>query len=288
MEHALEHDETDADYADTEYLYNQLMHSALTVAITRLGLHSGWRVLDAGCGPGGVLPLLRAVVAPTGTVLGLDSSLPHVERARQLARQQNLQQAVTVEVADLRAPLPVEARSFDAVWIADVLYPDTVGDPGAVVARLGQTLKPGGVLAIFYGNWLRPLYLPGYARLEHLICAARETMYTRERHWQGRQHPERPLAWLQDAGLGACDLTVLPVVHRQPLPIAVRRYIATAILGGHYAEAVASCGSEVGMSVDDLNLWRRLSDPEGPDFALDQPDYYCALSPLLAIGRQPE
>lgn len=66
-----------ADYADTEYLYNSLMAPALTDAIAALGLRPGWRVLDAGCGPGGILPLLAAGVAPTGT-----ASLTIIKRTR--------------------------------------------------------------------------------------------------------------------------------------------------------------------------------------------------------------
>jgi len=275
----------DVDYADTEFLYNRLMAPALASAIASLGLRPGSRVLDAGCGPGGLLPLLYAQVAPGGTVLGLDLSNPHVERARQLVRERGLQDGIRVEVADLRAELPIAPASCDAVWAADVLYPDTVGEPGAAVARLSRTLKPGGTLAIFYGNWLRPLYLPGYARLEHLICAARETLYARTHGWQGQSHPERPLAWLAGAVLTARQLQVFPMVHHQPLPEAVRQYITSAILGGHYADAVAACGQEVGMTADDLELWRRLSDPSSPDFILDQPDYYCAASPILALGR---
>lgn len=277
-------DETNSDDAEREYLYNRVMDQALNGAIAAVGLRPGWRALDAGCGPGGVLPRLHAAGAPGGTVVGVDSSVPHVERARQLVRERGLQDAVTVEVGDLRGELPVAPGSCDAVWIADVLYPDTVGDAAAVVARLSRVLKPGGVLAIFYGNWMRPTYLPGYARLEHLICAARETTYARERPWQGQAHPERPLAWLEGAGLTSCRLQAFPVLHQQPLPEAVRRYIATAIVGGHYAAAIAACGKDPGMTAEDEALWRSLSDPHSPDFILDQPDYYCAVSPILALG----
>lgn len=280
-------DDHNADYADTEYLYNRLMAPALTGAMAALGLRTGGHVLDAGCGPGGVLPLLWAGVAPTGAVLGLDVSAPHVERARQLMREHGLQDSVAVKVADLRADLPVAPRSFDAVWAADVLYPDTVGNSAAVVARLTRVLRPGGVLAIFYGNWMRPLYLPGYARLEHLICAARETVYSRDHGWQGERHPERPLAWLEAAGLTGCRIQLLPVIYHHPVPVAVRQYITTAILGGHYARAVAAGGTDVGMSAADEELWRRLSNPASPDFILDRPDYYAAVTPILALGYQP-
>lgn len=276
----------DADYAETEYLYNQVMAPALEASVAALGLRPGQRVLDAGCGPGGVLPLLAEGVAPSGEVVGLDLSRPHVERARRLARERGLQDAVRVEVADLCADLPVEPGSCDVIWTADVLYPDTVGDCAAVVRRICAALAPGGTLAIFFGNWLRPLYLPGYARLEHLICAARETQYGHERAWEGTAHPERPLSWLRSAGLNGCRLHMFPVVYSQPLPAAVRQYLTNAIFAGHYADAVARCGKEVGMMPEDEALWRRLSDPASPGFILDQPDYYCAVSPLLALGQR--
>jgi hypothetical protein len=76
------------------------------------------------------------------------------------------------------------------------------------------------------------------------------------------------------------------VLHHQPLTEAVRRYLTSAILDGHYAAAVASAGAAVGMSADDTALWRRLSDPQSPDFVLDRPDYYCAVTPLLAVGHR--
>lgn len=277
----------DVDYADTEYLYNSVIEPAIKDAINALGLQNGQHVLDAGCGPGGVLPLLYAGVKPSGTVIGLDLSLPHVERARGLVHAQGLQDGVSVNVADLTATLSIEPESCDVAWIADVLYPDTVGDSGIVVSQLHQALKPGGVLAIFYGNWLRPIYLPGYARLEHLICAAREMSYTGDRPWEGHPHPERALGWLYDAGLIACQLQSFPVIYRQPLPVNVRQYITTAILGGHYARAIAECGARVGMTSEDEALWQRIADPQHADFALNQPDYYCVFSPLLALGRRP-
>ncbi len=264
------------------------MAPASAGAIGVLKLRVGQSVLDAGCGPGGVLPLLCAGVAPTGKVLGIDISRAHVERARQLVRERGLQDAVAVEVADLRSDLPVEEASCDVVWMADVLYPDAVGDSEVVVSRLSRLLKPGGAMAIFYGNWLRPMYLPGYARLEHLICAARETVYARERHWQGQTHPERALGWLQRAGLVSCRPEIFPAVHRQPLPEEVRSYITAVSLGTHYARAVETCGEEVGMKREDVELWRRLSDPRHHDFILDQPDYYCLAAALLVLGFRPE
>jgi SAM-dependent methyltransferase len=275
------------DYADTELLYNQMMEPALAAAIGSLGLTAGSCVLDAGCGPGGVLPLLCAAVAPGGGVLGLDISEPHVATASELIQRYGLQASASAAVADLRAELPVAPAAFDAVWSADVLYPDTVGDPQAVVTTLLRALKPGGLLAVFYGNWLRPIYLPGYARLEHLICAAREAAYARDRAWQGEPHPERALGWLTRASCVECQLRLFPVVYQQPLPAPVRRYIQTAIFGGHYQRAVLNTGRAADITEADVALWARLSDPQDPGSVLVQPDYYCAFIALLAVGRKP-
>jgi ubiquinone/menaquinone biosynthesis C-methylase UbiE len=42
------------------------------VLLDRVGVAPGWRTIDVGCGPLGVLDLLAERVGPTGTVVGLD------------------------------------------------------------------------------------------------------------------------------------------------------------------------------------------------------------------------
>jgi tRNA A58 N-methylase Trm61 len=37
-----------------------------------VGIRPGWRVLDVGCGPQGILHVLADQVGPTGTVVGLE------------------------------------------------------------------------------------------------------------------------------------------------------------------------------------------------------------------------
>jgi precorrin-6B methylase 2 len=40
--------------------------------LQRAGIQRGWRVIDVGCGPQGVLHELADLVGPTGTVVGLE------------------------------------------------------------------------------------------------------------------------------------------------------------------------------------------------------------------------
>jgi tRNA A58 N-methylase Trm61 len=55
------------------------------VQLGEIGIKAGERVIDFGCGPGGVLHLLGKRVGPTGYVLGLDRSSHFVELARHFA-----------------------------------------------------------------------------------------------------------------------------------------------------------------------------------------------------------
>ena len=50
--------------------------------LVEVGIKAGERVIDLGCGPGGVLHLLGKRVGPSGYVLGLDRSSHFVELAR--------------------------------------------------------------------------------------------------------------------------------------------------------------------------------------------------------------
>jgi len=276
------------NYAESELLYNALMEPSLRAAIDRIPVpHDQARVLDAGCGPGGVFPIWAARLGSTGTITGVDGSEAHLAAAQHLVERHGLQDVVRLQVADLTQDLPLPPNAFDAVWIADVIYPSDFADPVVLTQRLGTVLKPGGTLAIFYGNWLRPLFLPGYARLEHLICATKEFAYADTRAWEGALHPEMAAAWMRAAGLHDVHVDVLPSRHEQPLPAQVRAYLGQHALPNYYGQPLLSHGHRVGLTEADRQLWQQLTDPTAATYILDQPDYYCIASALLVTGRKP-
>lgn len=284
------------NYAGSELLYNALMRPALAEAVALLGLPpSGGRVLDAGCGPGGAFPLLRGPIGPRGRIVGVDFSPAHLAAARGEIRAHGLRGTVGLVRASLAGRLPFRDGAFDVIWAADVLFPSLFADPAKVVIELARTLRPGGTCAIFYGNWLRPLFLPGYARLEHLICAAKELANATARPWEGDRHPERAAVWLRAAGFEEAQTRPLTVVHRAPLPPGVREYLGDyALYGqhgansgpGYYAAAIAAHGAAVGLGDADRRLWARIANPRSAHFVLDDPDYYCVVPALLALGRK--
>lgn len=102
------------------------------------------RILDAGCGAGGSVALLRRY----GSVIGLD----HAPEAVMLARR-------TLSGALARASvlrLPFACASFDLVTSFDVLYHRGVPDEAQALREAGRVLRPGGRLL---------LRLPAYAWL---------------------------------------------------------------------------------------------------------------------------
>ncbi|WP_371500813.1 class I SAM-dependent methyltransferase [Kitasatospora sp. NBC_00374] len=110
-------------------------------AIAELGLGAGQFVLDAGCGTGRALPLLRAAVGPDGTVLGVDLTPEMIDRAR--AHRAH----AALLVADCtRLPLPDAA--VDLVFGAGLI--SHLPGPGTGLRELARVTRPGGRLALYH------------------------------------------------------------------------------------------------------------------------------------------
>jgi ubiquinone/menaquinone biosynthesis C-methylase UbiE len=109
-------------------------------------LRPGWRVLDAGAGPGTITLGLARRVAP-GQVIGIDVEDCQFAGAREEADRGGLQ-------VDFRKgsvyELPFPDHYFDAVFSHALL--EHLSDPGAALRELRRTLKPGGLIAVRAGD----------------------------------------------------------------------------------------------------------------------------------------
>ncbi len=95
------------------------------------------RLLDAGCGTGGLLRDLRAAF-PRARLTGLDFS----PRACALARARTDAEVVEGSVT----ALPFAAASFDAVVSADVVC--QVEDGAAALREFARVVRPGGLVLV--------------------------------------------------------------------------------------------------------------------------------------------
>ncbi len=117
--------------------YFRALHARREHWLTRLLPAGGARVLDAGCGTGGFLRLLRAR-HPDWELNGVDVS----SFACELARERT---GVAISEGSITA-LPFPGERFDAISTGDVLY--HVSEPGEAVAEFARCLRPGGVVVV--------------------------------------------------------------------------------------------------------------------------------------------
>jgi SAM-dependent methyltransferase len=107
------------------------------------GVQPHEHVLDLGCGSG-LTTREAARAARSGSALGVDVSAPAIERARELARSEGLDN-VTFEQADAQAH-PFAPEHFDlALSRYGTMF---FGDPGAAFTNVARALRPGGRLAM--------------------------------------------------------------------------------------------------------------------------------------------
>ena len=186
------------------------LHANLVGALPRAAPAPG-RVLDAGCGTGGLLARLAAAF-PAAAIVGLelDPGAAAVARAKS-------GRPLAIGSVDL---LPFVDRAFDAILSADVLCHQGV-DQERALHHVRRCLKPGGVLVLNLPayRWLYSAHdvavenARRYARGEvRDLLAAAGFARIRTRHWNTFLFPlmvVRRKLWPRGAA-GASDVELLP------------------------------------------------------------------------------
>lgn len=270
------------DYADSELAYNRFMAQAYREATATLDLAAASHGMDAGCGPGGLLPLLVAATGGSGRITAVDVSLPHLDHALDLVTRHGVQDRIELRQADLQGKLPFADDSFDWVWCADVLWPARFPDPGAVISEFRRVVRPGGLIALYYGDFYRGLTMPGQPHLEHAIQRASS------RRWMGtgseRTHQEHAARWLRLAGLEDIRRTCHMVQCHAPLDQDQRAYLQQ-YFAIEYGPVTFAEVAAVGVSKHAWQDWLSRLDPASADYVLDDPDYYCIQIATLTTAQ---
>ncbi|HLO13283.1 MAG TPA: class I SAM-dependent methyltransferase, partial [Anaerolineales bacterium] len=94
-------------------------------------------ILDLACGPG---IYTRRFARETGTVFGLDLSLPMLEQGKCLVQRNRLSNVRLIQGSAVR--LPFRNSQFDAVNCAAALH--LFGDLAGTFSEVSRVLKPGG------------------------------------------------------------------------------------------------------------------------------------------------
>ena len=112
--------------------------------LAEVDLKKGSRVLDVGCGPVGILPLLAEAVGSSGEVVGLEREERFVGMARAEMSRLGLTNVTIVERDALSSGL--EDGSFDLVHERLVLV--NLPERRDLISRMAALAAPGGVVAV--------------------------------------------------------------------------------------------------------------------------------------------
>jgi SAM-dependent methyltransferase len=123
-------------------LLHRIFGAATHALLKRAGLREGMRVVDVGCGIGGVSQLMGREVGPWGVVIGVDASAEQLEVARSDALQAGVRNIQFVRAEAYRTGL--ERGAFDLVYCRFLLC--HLQHPLDVLREMQGLLKPGGTL----------------------------------------------------------------------------------------------------------------------------------------------
>lgn len=126
-------------------LQHRVWRSVVTDCWRRVGITHGWRVLDAGAGPGYATADLAEIVGPAGAVLAIERSARFLQVARTRCQSLGLTN-VEFREADLTEQALGDLQ-LDAAWCRWVA--SFVSSPEKLIKTIAGALRPGG-FAIFH------------------------------------------------------------------------------------------------------------------------------------------
>ncbi|KOX16342.1 hypothetical protein ADL05_12395 [Nocardiopsis sp. NRRL B-16309] len=136
-------------WAEHSDRFDAMLARFTPILLEAAGAAPGQRVLDIGCGAGATT-CEAARAASGGEAWGVDLSGPLLDRARQRAERQGLDN-VRFERADAQVH-PFPEASFDAAMSRfGIMF---LADPAAAFANIARAVAPGGRLAFLC--WQRP------------------------------------------------------------------------------------------------------------------------------------
>ncbi|HYH50079.1 MAG TPA: methyltransferase domain-containing protein [Acidimicrobiia bacterium] len=164
-------------------------------------LREGFRLLDAGCGPGTLTVDLARHLGPTGEVIGVDMAEPVITEASAHAAAEGVTN-VAFRVGDFRTVGDLGEGTFDVVHAHQVLQ--HLRDPVGALAAMGRLARPGGIVAARDSDYPAFVWTPADPRLDRWLEVY---VAVSDRNGAAADAGRRLLRWALDAGFAVADVT---------------------------------------------------------------------------------
>jgi ubiquinone/menaquinone biosynthesis C-methylase UbiE len=261
-------------YAQMLRTTDPLRRPVLSAAISALDLPQGSSGVDVGCGIGLQIPLLAEAVGPRGRVTGLDVKPEFLVFGECLAEEAGISDRVSFREGDVNT-LPFEDDTFDWLWSASCAGYGAP-EPVPLLEELARVVRPGGTVAILI--YTSQALLPGYPLLEARLNATSVGIAPFTTDMRPTSHWLRALGWFCDAGFDEARAQTFVGEAQAPLSDELRAALSALIdmrWDGAEEEVDAKVWAE----------YRRLCQPDSPDYLLDRPDYYAFFTETLFHGK---
>jgi SAM-dependent methyltransferase len=246
-----------------------------------VGVPRGARVLDAGCGSGGYLPLLCELVGPGGSVYAMDLAPENVALVEDRHASGELTCLAEARQGSLTA-LPYPDDSFDALWCANTTQYLGSAEFETALAEFRRVVRPVGIVAVKDVDVSLARLYPADPFLFPHLCEASLRADPDDAHARGSVRGRELRRWLERSGLLEVRQRTVMIERWAPLRPAERQFFAD------WLSHLAGLAEERGVPAGDLATWRALSYSDSPDHPLDRPDSYMCEGQIVAAGLVPE
>jgi ubiquinone/menaquinone biosynthesis C-methylase UbiE len=220
--------------------------------LDRIGVQRGWRAIDIGCGPIGILNLLSERAGPEGRVVGLEREGRFVEMGKAEIANRGLHNVEIIQADALDTGL--EKASFDVVHERLVMI--NVSARERFLDEMLSLLKPGGTIALEDVDNVSWLCQPAHPSWDALINAFHTVFHTGGGDgFVGRRLP----GLLRAAGVENVQMKV--TVETPPIEDYRRKHLLSLI--DSVREKVIATGLMSGSKLEEHRnaLARHLDDP---------------------------